>query len=115
MILILVLIGLVLRQERPEALADEAATTADGVTAAPAAGAERCTSGACAHSGAQRPAKNLTAQRAARGVRRSSTSAAIARADERISAPERAGSLPAPSACQRVELGRPLQHGAPDT
>ncbi|MCJ1887392.1 hypothetical protein LNN38_21200 [Pseudomonas sp. LA21] len=46
MLLILVLIGLVLRQERPEALADEAATTADGFSATSAAGSERCTSGA---------------------------------------------------------------------
>ena len=65
MILILVLIGLVLRQERPEALADEAATTADGRPAQPAVGGERCTSGARTHSGVPGPARNSTVQRAA--------------------------------------------------
>ena len=112
MILILVLIGLVLRQERPEALADEAATRVDGFTAERAAGAERCTSGAFAHSGVQRPAKNLTAQRAAfvdrpRQRRSLGPTREYRPRSARVRCPPR---QPA-----RAQQGRPLQHGAPDT
>lgn len=112
MILILVLIGLVLRQERPEALADEAATTADGFPAELAVGAERCISGACAHSDAQRPAKNFSAQCAAfvdrpRQRRSLGPTREYRPRSARVRCPPR---KPA-----RAQLGRPRQQGAPDT